>query len=63
MVVDAGWLEQHGVSRQLRRKYVMHGWLLPLARGVYRRPAPSEQPARYRGKNSLSPSTLLRTFL
>jgi hypothetical protein len=44
MVVDAPWLEQHGVSRQLRRKYVMHGWLLPLARGVYRKPAPSEQP-------------------
>lgn len=33
--VDSGWLERHGVSRQLRRKYVMHGWLLPLARGVY----------------------------
>ena len=24
LVVDAGWLEQHGISRQLRRKYVMH---------------------------------------
>ena len=35
MVVDSGWLERHGVSRQLRRKYVMHGWLLALARGVY----------------------------
>ena len=42
LVVDAGWLEQHGVSRQLRRKYVMNGWLLSLARGVYSRPAPSE---------------------
>jgi len=42
LVVDAGWLEQHGVSRQLRRKYVMNGWLLSLARGVYRRPAASE---------------------
>lgn len=41
LVVDAGWLEQHGVSRQLRRKYVMNGWLLSLTRGVYRRPAPS----------------------
>jgi hypothetical protein len=35
LVVDSGWLERHGVSRQLRRKYAMHGWLLPLARGVY----------------------------
>lgn len=44
MMVDAAWLEDHGISRQLRRKYVMHGWLLSLARGVYRRPAPSEPP-------------------
>ena len=39
MVVDSGWLERHGVSRQLRRKYVMHGWLHALARGVFCRPA------------------------
>jgi hypothetical protein len=38
LVVDSGWLERQGISRQLRRKYVMHGWLLPLARGVYCRP-------------------------
>ena len=37
MVVDSGWLERHGVSRQLRRKYVMNGWLQALARGVFRR--------------------------
>lgn len=43
MVVDAAWLEKYGISRQLRRKYVMGNWLLPLARGVYRRPSPSEQ--------------------
>jgi hypothetical protein len=43
LVVDAGWLERHGVSRQLRRKYVMNGWLLSLARGVYRRPASSDE--------------------
>jgi hypothetical protein len=42
-VVDAGWFERHGVSRQLRRKYVLNGWLLSPARGVYRRPAPSDQ--------------------
>jgi hypothetical protein len=39
MIVDAAWLERHGVSRQLRHKYVMHRWLLALTRGVYRRPA------------------------
>ena len=42
LVVDAGWLERHSVSRQLRRKYVMNGWLLSLARGVYCRSASSE---------------------
>jgi hypothetical protein len=41
LVVDAGWLEQHGVSRQLRRKYVLNGWLLSPARGVYCRPTQS----------------------
>ena len=35
MVVDSRWLERHGVSRQLRRKYVMNGWLQTLARGVF----------------------------
>ncbi len=42
LAVDASWLERHGVSRQLRRKYVMNGWLLSLARGVYCRPSPPE---------------------
>lgn len=42
LVVDSGWLERHGVSRQLRRKYVMHGWLLSLGRGVYCRPTPAQ---------------------
>jgi len=45
LVVDSTWLERHNVSRQLRRKYVMNGWLLTLARGVYCRPSPSEQPS------------------
>jgi Transcriptional regulator, AbiEi antitoxin, Type IV TA system/Transcriptional regulator, AbiEi antitoxin N-terminal domain len=40
LVVDAGWLEKHGYSRSLRNKYVAHGWLDQLARGVYRRPPP-----------------------
>jgi Transcriptional regulator, AbiEi antitoxin, Type IV TA system/Transcriptional regulator, AbiEi antitoxin N-terminal domain len=42
-VVDAGWFERHGLSRQLRRKYVLNGWLLTPARGVYRRPAPPDK--------------------
>src|SRR5271154_6122691 len=45
LVVDSGWLERHGVSRQLRRKYAMHGWLFPLARGVYSRSPPPEAPS------------------
>lgn len=43
LVVDAGWLEKHGISRQLRRKYVMHSWLLSPVRGVYCRPTPSQE--------------------
>ena len=38
LVVDAAWLERHGYSSALRSKYVAHGWLDPVARGVYRRP-------------------------
>src|SRR5215469_7581065 len=40
LVADAAWLERHGYSRALRNKYVAHGWLDKVARGVYRRPAP-----------------------
>jgi Transcriptional regulator, AbiEi antitoxin, Type IV TA system/Transcriptional regulator, AbiEi antitoxin N-terminal domain len=40
LVADSAWLEKHGYSRSLRNKYVAHGWLDPVARGVYRRPAP-----------------------
>jgi hypothetical protein len=39
LVVDSSWLERQGVSRQLRHKYVMHGWLHTLARGVFCRRA------------------------
>jgi hypothetical protein len=42
MLVDAAWLERHGISRQLRRKYTMNRWLLAVGRGVYRRPALSD---------------------
>ena len=45
LVVDSGWLERHGVSRQLRRKYVMHGWLHTLARGVFCRPSVPDAPS------------------
>jgi len=40
LVADAAWFERHGYSRGLRSKYVAHGWLDRVARGVYRRPAP-----------------------
>ena len=36
--VDSAWLERQGYSRSLRSKYVAHGWLVQVARGVYRRP-------------------------
>lgn len=41
LIVDAAWLERHGYSRALRKKYVARGWLDQVARGVYRRPAPT----------------------
>lgn len=43
-VVDALWLEAHGVSRFLTRKYIDSGWLERLERGVFRRPAPQPVP-------------------
>jgi hypothetical protein len=40
LLADAAWLEKHGYSGSLRKKYVAHGWLDRVARGVYRRPPP-----------------------
>jgi hypothetical protein len=40
-LVDTAWLERHGVSRFLARKYVDHGWLERINRGVFRRPTPN----------------------
>ena len=40
LVADAAWFERHGYSGALRKKYVAHGWLDLVTRGVYRRPAP-----------------------
>ena len=45
LVADAAWLQKNGYSGALRKKYVTHGWLDRLARGVYRRPAPQLQEA------------------
>lgn len=39
IAVPSAWLLAHGISPQLVRKYVAGGWLVPLARGVYARPA------------------------
>ena len=40
LIADATWLEKNGYSGALRKKYVAHGWLDRVARGVYRRPVP-----------------------
>jgi len=39
LLADAAWFEEKGYSGALRKKYVAHGWLDRVARGVYRRPA------------------------
>jgi hypothetical protein len=39
LLVDAAWLEQRGYSHPLRQKYVASGWLMPLGRGIFQRPA------------------------
>lgn len=38
LVVDAAWLEDHGIASNLRAYYVKAGWLEQPVRGVYRRP-------------------------
>jgi hypothetical protein len=40
LVADAAWFEKNGYSGALRNKYVAHGWLDQVTRGLYRRPAP-----------------------
>src|SRR5262245_5375104 len=44
LLVDAAWLQRRGYSSALRSKYVKHGWLQQLVRGLYRRP-PATFPA------------------
>lgn len=34
----AGWLEQHGISRDLQKRYRKSGWLFSLGAGAYKRP-------------------------
>jgi hypothetical protein len=38
LIVDAAWLEAHGYSAQLRKKYVTSRWLEKPAQTLYRRP-------------------------
>nr|WP_263429355.1 AbiEi antitoxin N-terminal domain-containing protein [Nannocystis pusilla] len=38
LLVDSGWMEQHGYSTSLRSQYVAAGWLVQPARGTYKRP-------------------------
>lgn len=46
VAVPSAWLTANGISPQLVRKYVVGGWLRPLGRGVYARPA---QPVAWQG--------------
>jgi hypothetical protein len=39
VAVPSAWLLAQGISPQLVHKYVASGWLIPLARGAYARPA------------------------
>jgi len=64
LVADAAWLEKHGYSRSLRNKYVAHGWLDQVARGVYRRPAPKLQGEARHGNLRWQPVVIsLQTLL
>ncbi len=56
LLADAAWFGMHGYSDSLRRKYVEHGWLHRLARGVYTRPGP---PPRWQ-QVAVSLQTVLR---
>ena len=38
LLVDAGWMEQHGYSTSLRSQYVSAGWLVQPVRGTFKRP-------------------------
>ena len=38
LVADAAWLACMGYPSSLRGRYVVSGWLQPVARGVFRRP-------------------------
>lgn len=49
LVVDAAWLDEHGIASNLRAYYVKAGWLEQVVRGVYRRP-----PSKRLGSDLLS---------
>lgn len=63
LVVDAAWLEKNGYSGALRQKYVARGWLDPVARGVYRRPAPESLKAAGKSLSWESVVISLQTLL
>lgn len=44
-LVDAPWLTAHGIAYESFRDYVKRGWLVRLARGVFRRPVPNNTQA------------------
>jgi hypothetical protein len=63
LVADAAWLEKNGYSGALRKKYVMHGWLDLVARGVYCRPTPALAPDAEKGVPWESVVISLQTLL
>lgn len=40
-LIDTRTLKRHDIDRKLAHKYIESGWLEPVVRGLYRRPAPS----------------------
>jgi len=44
-LIDTRTLERHNIDRKLAHKYIESGWLVPVVRGLYRRPAPSDDHA------------------
>ena len=63
LVADAAWFEEKGYSGALRNKYVTHGWLDRVARGVYRRPTPELAPETEKGLSWESVVLSLQTLL
>lgn len=47
-LIDSAWMKRAGISKQSAHQYTQSGWLESVARGVFRRPLPSDTPAAAR---------------